>query len=144
MIGHLSYVWSVHLMIVIFHELLLDSMHESGASDLVPIRNSTIHHDVFIVLFFLHDIPSLLLYCDHIEFECLFDLLEDLLIKAVKLHISQIDKILLESIEDLRCLESAISLLILITLLSTFGLLSNWSKLFQGICGKGVLKGLKG
>lgn len=80
-------------------KLLLHSRHESRISDLFNI----LHDRVLMrgLLLLLEDCPLSSLDGSHIEFECLLDLIEDSLVKAMILDISEINKVLLELFHNL-------------------------------------------
>jgi len=75
-------------------KLLLYSRHESGISHLINILHDRVLMRGFLLL--LKGCALSFLDGGNIEFECLLDLVEDSLVKAVILDVREINKVLLE------------------------------------------------
>ena len=80
-------------------KLLLHSSHEPGISHLINILHDRVLMRGLRLL--LKGCALSFLDGGNIEFECLLDLVEDSLVKAVILDIGEIDKVLLELFHNL-------------------------------------------
>ena len=101
MISNISDIREHHPTIILegILKLLLHSRHEPGISDLFNILHDRVLMRGFLLL--LEDCALSPLDGSDIEFESLLNLIEDSLVKAMILDISEINKVLLELFHNL-------------------------------------------